>query len=858
MIRYLAIYGLLAGLVGGLLYLNARDREAQYLQQHVIGLETAYGAVVRMYALATETLYTETIQQPDVLALFRRGVESAGDARDLARGLLYRRLAGTYEALKQRKLKQFHFHLADGTSFLRFHQPDRYGDPLFDKRESVRLANTRLERVSGFETGRVAHGFRYVFPIVDQGRHLGSVETSVTFKAIQQELGGLVPGSHFAFLLSGQAVFPGLFESERSIYTASGLHPDYWYEDLGIKGGEATPPDPLVQRLNEGLAQRDAVRAGLDAARGFALGTRLDGVDYAVSFVPVSEVSGRHAAYLIGYAAAPLLGAYRTDLFIQWTVAALALALLVAVTRQFLRGRDALRRSADRTALVVAGADLGLWDWDVVSGRVVFNDRWARMLGYRPEELDGSVETWKSLVHPEDLPRVTEALQAHLDGLAPVYETEHRLRTRAGAWCWVLDRGRVLERDAEGRPLRAAGTHLDITERKRTQEQLERARDEAVAANLAKSQFLSSMSHELRTPLNAVLGFGQLLDSDPDEPLAPGQRDSVREIIKAGQHLLELINQVLDLAKIEAGRLDVSMEAVSVTEVLRECLTLVTPLADQHGIRLRVDPAWERGLWAEADRTRLKQVLLNLLSNGIKYNTAGGEVLVGAPDARQDWLCIPVRDTGPGLAEDHLEQVFQPFTRIGQEGGSVEGTGIGLTIARELAQRMGGDLTATSRLGVGSEFIVRLRRCGPPEQAGTGDGPLLPEPAVAPVAGGPMHTVLYVEDNPANLKLVELILRRRPDLQLLSAPNATLGLELAAGHRPDLILLDINLPGMNGYEMLERLHADPALADTPVIAVSANALSRDVAQGLEAGFLAYLTKPIRVRELLDVLDTYLP
>ncbi len=854
--RYLLSFLLALGLVGTLLYFYTEERSDQFLQKHVTNLNTAYGAVVQMYGLAAETVYTESVQRPEVSKLLRQGIGKDEEQREIARGMLYRLLYPTYLAMRKRNLKQFHFHQPDGASFLRFHQPDRHGDPLFAKRETVRLANTYRRVVSGFEVGRMAHGFRHVFPVEDEGEHLGTVEVSLGFKAVQQELTRLVPGNRFSFLLKGEVVFPDLFETERSIYVGTELNPEYFYEDLGIKkGGAATPLDPLVLALNRRLSDHATLKRNMAEARAFAVGVKHEDKDYAVSLVPVRDVAGRHAAYLVSYVEAPLLGTYRRDFLAQLAAAAILLGLLVLGMRQLLSGRDALRQSADRLSLAMAGADLGVWDWHIPSGTVNFNDRWARMLGFRLEDIEPRLETWEKLVHPDDKQRVLATLQKHLDGDSPGYESEHRLRNSAGEWCWVLDRGRVLERDAAGEPIRASGTHLDITELKRSQEQLERARDEAVEANRAKSEFLSSMSHELRTPLNAVLGFAQLLESDPVDPLSEDQLDSVKEINRAGRHLLELINEVLDLAKIESGKLEISIEDVNLAAVVQECLSLITPVAEKYAISIDLAQNCDTGIWVRADSTRLKQVLLNLMSNAIKYNREQGRVTIGPASLQDGRVCLPVRDTGFGLTSEQLQQVFQPFTRVGQEGGEIEGTGIGLTISRKLAERMGGQLLAESVPGQGSVFSIVL-------QAGLTPFELKPEMEQQPSgekADSTQHrrTLLYIEDNPANLKLVQMILRKRQDLELLSAPNGELGLELAEAHQPDLILLDINLPGMDGYQILKALQEHPRLQHLPVVAVSANALPRDVERGLRAGFLSYLTKPIQVDEFLDMIDTHL-
>jgi PAS domain S-box-containing protein len=385
---------------------------------------------------------------------------------------------------------------------------------------------------------------------------------------------------------------------------------------------------------------------------------------------------------------------------------------------------------------------------------------------------------------------------------------------------------------------------------------LEEAKDAAEGANKAKSEFLSSMSHELRTPMNAILGFAQLLQTDPDQPLSATQKESVDQIARAGWHLLQLINDVLDLAKIEAGKIEAILDDVTLDDVMGECLSLVAPLADKHAIEL-VDQASASGLHVHADYTRLKQVVLNLLSNAIKYNRPNGSVAleVGAADG----VCeIAIVDTGVGLTAEQISRIFEPFTRVALHRDEIEGTGIGLTITRKLVALMGGEIGVSSTPDEGSRFWVKLPLSKaepvPIAMPATATG----EPAVKARARGPGQTVLYVEDNPANLALVEYVLRqRRPHLRLLSAHNGELGLSIAEAERPDLIILDISLPNMDGYEVLSILRSRPEMRGTPIFALSANAMQSDINRGLAAGFDDYLTKPIDVTRLLHTIDDLL-
>jgi len=401
----------------------------------------------------------------------------------------------------------------------------------------------------------------------------------------------------------------------------------------------------------------------------------------------------------------------------------------------------------------------------------------------------------------------------------------------------------------------------DVTERKRFEQtrqetniELERAMAAAEKANLAKSDFLSSMSHELRSPLNAILGFAQLINSDTPPP-TPAQTASIDQILHAGWYLLELINEILDLAQIESGKLALSLEPTSLTEVMAECQAMIEPQGQKRGIKLTF-PGLECPDFVDADRTRLKQVLINLLSNAIKYNRAKGTVVVDCVKSTPGRIRISVRDTGAGLPRDLLLQLFQPFNRLGREMSAEEGTGIGLVMSKRLVEMMGGAIGVESTVGKGSVFWFELNSAAAPQLIADVDEPAVATPLLDQT-GAPLRTLLYVEDNPANLKLVEQLIARRPDLRLLSARDGNSGIQLARAHHPDMILMDINLPGISGIEALKILREDKGTAHIPVVALSANAMPRDIERGLQAGFFQYLTKPIKVTEFMNTLDVAL-
>ena len=380
--------------------------------------------------------------------------------------------------------------------------------------------------------------------------------------------------------------------------------------------------------------------------------------------------------------------------------------------------------------------------------------------------------------------------------------------------------------------------------------ELDSARQVAEKANQAKSEFLSSMSHELRTPLSAILGFAQLIESGAPAPTPPQAR-GVQQILQAGWYLLELINEILDLALIESGKLSLSVESVSLTEVMDECQALVELQAQKRGIAMAF-PAVDMAYAVTADRVRIKQVLINLLSNAIKYNRLEGRVSVRCVEKPGGRIRISVEDTGNGLTAEKIGQLFQPFNRLGQEASPEQGNGIGLVMTKRLVELMGGRMGVDSTVGQGSVFWLEMSLTAALPASAARDRTTSIQRRLHPADG--LRTLLYVEDNPANLMLVEDLMARRTDLRLLTARDGMSGIALARAALPNVILMDINLPGISGTKALQFLQEDAVTAHIPVVALSANALPRDIEKGLETGFFRYLTKPIKINEFMQTLD----
>jgi PAS domain S-box-containing protein len=402
--------------------------------------------------------------------------------------------------------------------------------------------------------------------------------------------------------------------------------------------------------------------------------------------------------------------------------------------------------------------------------------------------------------------------------------------------------------DEAGEPIYLLGISEDITERKAAEDDVRAAREEAERANRAKTEFLSRMSHELRTPLNAILGFTQLLEMDP---LSDDQRESLAYISRAGRHLLELINEVLDISRVESGQMTISPEPVAVSDLVTELAEIVRPLADRRSLTLDTTEATNSG-YVVADRQRLKQVLLNLLSNAVKYNREGGRITVRCDRVGEERLRINVIDTGYGIPPEYLDRLFHPFDRLGAEQGSVEGTGMGLVLSKGLVEAMAGVLGLESTLDVGSTFWVELPLAeGPIERYERTH----PPDTIEAAPSRPPRVILQIEDNLASVKLVQRIVERRPDIEVLAAMQGRLGLDLAREHRPDLILLDLHLPDMSGHEVLRLLKSYPETRRLPVVVLSADATQTHVARLTDAGAFGYLTKPLDVAEFLRMVDS---
>ncbi|MFI4930113.1 MAG: PAS domain-containing protein [Burkholderiales bacterium] len=523
------------------------------------------------------------------------------------------------------------------------------------------------------------------------------------------------------------------------------------------------------------------------------------------------------------------------------------LGTMIDVTEQR-AARQAQRDAHERAALAARAVGLGTWERPR-SGRAIWDEQMWRLRGLEPRPEALTEAQLEALVHPDDLPPMKREYKASARERRPA-SGQFRVRWPDGSWHWLATRS-IPVFDAAGQETRRIGVNWDVTQA-REAEQAQQERVLAQRENRAKSQFLARMSHELRTPLHAVIGFAQLLLTDSSLALRGDAREQLQHIHAAGEHLLALVNDVLDLSSLDTGEIKFDPQVVDLRALYDAAAPMVAALAAEHDVQLSRDelahPVW-------ADPTRLRQVLLNLLTNAVKYNRHGGSVQVQAHRLDRQ-VALRVRDSGRGMTREQLAHVFEPFNRLGLESKGIEGTGIGLAIIKANVERMGGSVHVQSTPGVGSVFEVRLP-CPAIEQptlAATQAVPPAPEPPTN-TTHARAGRLLYIEDNPVNALIVRELVAQRGNLTLEEADDGASGIDRARSAQPDLILLDMQLPDIDGLEVLRRLRADPSTASIPCIALSANAMPEDIQRALGAGFADYWTKPLDFRIFLGALDT---
>jgi PAS domain S-box-containing protein len=981
-----------AAAMGAFLHHNRMQKQNSYFSQRMEALATAYQASIGMYLLAMDGLYTHTICLPENIRLFAEGVHSDGPQREVARGRLYRQLYPAYLAMKKHNLLQLHFHLPDGTSYLRFHQPDRYGDSLLEARPSIRLVHSERKPVHGFEIGRVRSGFRYVYPVSWQGQHLGSVEVSVTTKAIRDAMAELDPSREYAFLLNRQITEPFLFSDQKWLYSPSGIHPDFIIEDANAILPDSPPPlSADAQSISHQLAMNQMVQKAMSEGDAITVDARAGTHTYIISLYPINDVMGHIAGYLITFAKDHILSAYRNEFIIYLSTATLALGLIACLLLGLQQRTAALSKEERNLKVMNDTLAEGVYVMDLEGVIQRINPAACKMLGYRAEELIGqsahamfhshASNAHIDIQHCPFFSKVSQGLTydgqepfAHKNGSILIVELasrpillkkklvgsvtafhdisdrkqmENELREKELIWRMLMEslpvgliiidaKTRVIEMinpaavSMFGAPaetiighrchqyLCPANEHscpildldqtvdnsdrilirhdgskipvlktvnritikgqekllecvIDIRSRIAAQKALKHANlklkgaifkaedlaKKAESANRAKSIFLANMSHEIRTPLNAILGHSQLLQMD--KSLGSEHLKQLQTINRSGDHLLELINGVLEMSKIEAGHIKVHRESVDLNRLLIDIMDIFQLSCRNKNLSLKLETVDQIPHQIATDRGKVRQILINLLSNAIKFTLKGTIALkcTVQPGTEQGWaISIDVIDTGVGIAQTEHERIFEAFEQAfcGRHGS--QGTGLGLPISRAYARALGGDLQLVkSDIDGGSVFRFTFTAEKSPHPNGDLQKSMLSHQPASLKPASTQLRALIVEDDEESRNLLRKILLDAGVI-VRDVESGETGLQAFEHFKPNIALLDIRLPGIDGFETARRIRRLPGGSTVKIVTVTASGLNpNEISRQMEtSGIDGFIAKPFKISDILQKLS----
>lgn len=830
-----------------LLQNNLRSKERLYEDQFTQELATIYQASLLTYDKATSILINEVIEKPIVRELLDAGSHADGEAQTPYRAQLFRQLSPSYRSLREQGIRQLHFHTADGKSFLRFHEPQKFGDDLLEARPSIRIAQQEKRMVQGFEAGRVKSGFRFVHPLLDGQRLIGSVESSVGFRVIQETMAKLAPSRQYYFILSRQATLPILIESEQWLYGNTPIHPEFIIEDPQVKLPDSpSPPSPEVVAINAMLGELPEVQNGLHKFEQFSLNVDLAGATWVVSMLPVKDVTGKPVAYIISYAESSFISILRKEFWSHFAILATMLSGLLILLVRLLYSRERLAEERRKLVAITETMGDGMYVLDESGKVVLVNLAALELLGFAREDLIGQIG--HNIFHKHSL-----------DGHVPLAECPIYQRVSAGEQFFGEERfsrndGSYLLVEVSSTPLYADGriagsvtAFRDITERKEHETRLHEAMRAAEAANEAKSAFVANMSHEVRTPMNGILGLTALaLDSDLDNT----QRQYLELVQQSAESLMTILNDILDFSKIEAGKLQLEHTSFGLHELALGNGRLLAARAAEKGLDLVVD--LDPGLPDQliGDPGRLRQVLLNLLGNAIKFTEAGQVILrieCEAAETSHALLRFSVIDSGVGIPAAKQKSIFEAF---GQADNSVTrrfgGTGLGLTISRQIVELMGGELAVDSKPGRGSHFHFTIRLDRPPARE---------ETAAQSSEHQGERWLLAVENDIQRLSLSENLARHGIEieecndkaslLQLLKHP-----IDRAHAHRFDVVVAELEWLPTESAEMAACREG----MQQGAIVLALSSMSNAAQLGVRKFAACEIAKPLLATCLLNAAD----
>ena len=840
--------------IGPLLHYWKESRSI-YFTQEIKQLNRVYQQAFYSSEVLAKVFYHHVVDNPKVLEMVSTAKDGDLAHKAAIRTKLWNELHLEYAEIKKFGIRQLHFHLPNGDSFLRFHRPGKFGDNLMSVRASVKLANTQQRYVSGFEEGRIYNGFRYVFPLFYKKNHIGSVETSMSFDALKAKL-NVTSDTRFDFILQKKVISKKVFFDEKSNYKTSPLNPLYLEENIAhsaFLGETSSFAATGFEEVKAAIAP--SIEERLNGGEAFAETVKVRGQNYLLVFLPVMNVLGEQVAYVISFRKDDYLGEFAQSLIFLWLgfslVTGFGFFFYFKMGQQRLEKTEILREAGERINLILEGTAHGLWDWHPMDRKLILDERWLHLLGLSHIKHQHTIACWTDRIHEDDKPWFDKQFQEHLRGDTDYFQCTHRLLHHEGHYLYVMARGKVMARGQKGEVAQFSGTITDVTH-------IKEAEEKARSADHAKSAFLANMSHEIRTPMNAIIGMTDLvLNSELNQE----QRRFLEIVVDSSNSLLQLINDILDYSKIEAGQLEIYKEPFELNKLLDSKKDLFFTQFKLRNVNFFVTLEEDLPNNYIGDSLRIRQILINLLSNSLKFTKEGSvelSVKKGSTTAGEATLQFCIADSGIGISEQAIENIFDRFTQADATTTKhFGGTGLGLAICKKLVNLMHGEIWVTSQLGQGSKFFVEIplivaEQSPPKIQPDTNDSPDL--------AG---LKILVAEDTRVNQVLMKSILNKLKATMVL-AQNGVEVLEKLETDSFDLILMDIRMPKMDGLKATRLIREKEASegGHIPIIAVTANAFNDDKAACLESGMDDYLPKPIlrlalviRIKEVLERLKT---